>query len=130
VPCSICGRKFAADRIDKHTNACQKAKKGEAKHAKKVAQAQKKQAEIEKFIQKEQKYKTSKWKQAHEEFQAMLKYNKKLQHVEKMGGDIRTLEPPPQMQTMKEAMVPCPYCGRNFSERISVINTVNVIRES
>ena len=25
IPCNICGRKFAADRLDKHRNACEKA---------------------------------------------------------------------------------------------------------
>jgi len=37
VPCGVCGRKFAADRISKHEGACMKAKKGEQKHNKKVA---------------------------------------------------------------------------------------------
>src|SRR4051794_21038324 len=89
--CDICGRKFAADRLDRHQKACVKVQKGEAKHAKKVAVAQKKQLENEKFIAKESKFKKSNWREQHNEFINNLQYNKKLTKVEAEGGDIRNL---------------------------------------
>lgn len=117
VPCSICGRNFAADRLDRHEKACVKTQKGEAKHAKKVAQAEKKQVELEKFVAKEAKYKKNNWREQHKEFVENLKYNRKLEQVEGSGGDIRALGPPPKMSAMESNMVECPYCTRKFNPR-------------
>jgi len=113
--CDICGRKFAADRLARHQKACTKVQKGEAKHAKKVAVAQKKQMETEKFIAKEAKYKKNNWRQQHEEFVNNLKYNRKVQAVEEAGGDIRSLGPAPKMTAIESNMIECPYCARKFN---------------
>ncbi len=115
--CELCGRKFAADRLDRHMKACTKVQKGEAKHAKKVAIAQKKQIENEKFVAKEAKYKKNNWRQQHQEFVENMKYNRKLQAVEEKGGDVRTLGPPPKMSSMDSNLVECPYCTRKFNPR-------------
>ena len=117
VDCDICGRRFAADRIDRHIKACTKSQKGEAKHAKKVALAEKKQAETEKFIAKEAKFKKNNWRDQHKEFVENLKYNRKLKAVEEAGGDIRSLGPPPKMSAIESNMVECPYCARKFNPR-------------
>lgn len=95
--------------------ACTKVQKGEAKHAKKVAQAQKKQLENEKFVAKEAKYKKNNWREQHKEFVENLKYNRKLQAVENQGGDVRALGPPPKMSAIESNFVECPYCYRKFN---------------
>ena len=117
VPCDICGRNFAADRISRHTTACAKSAKAEAKHQKKVAKVQAKQQELEAFIAKEEKIKqkTTKWRAQHEELQKAMQYMKKVKAVEKAGGDVRSLDPPPSSNT--DHLVPCPYCGRKFATR-------------
>lgn len=117
VPCDLCGRSFASDRLDRHVKACSKVQKGEAKHAKKVALAQKKQLETEKFIAKEAKYKKNNWREQHNEFVANLQYNRKLKAVEDRGGDVRSLGPAPQMKAMHSDLVDCPYCTRRFNPR-------------
>ena len=117
VGCNLCGRRFAADRIDRHQKACIRAQKGEAKHAKKVAMAERKQAENERFIEKETKYKKNNWREQHREFVENLKYNRKLKAIEDQGGDIRALGPPPKMSAVESKMVQCPYCSRKFNPR-------------
>lgn len=119
VSCDICGRNFAADRISRHTTACAKAAKGDAKHQKKVAKAEAKLQEVEAFKAKEEKIKakTTKWRAQHEELQKAMEYMKKVKAVEQAGGDPRTLDPPPTSNT--DHLVPCPYCGRKFAQRIN-----------
>lgn len=123
VPCSICGRKFNSDRIDKHQSACQKAKKGEAKHAKKVALAEKKLAEVEKFVEKEKKYKTSKWKSQHMQFQQALQSIKgdsggydKFEVVGSSGGGGNKYGGGSLSSYQDPGLCECPYCGRKFAD--------------
>jgi len=115
VKCDICDRNFAADRLDRHMKACVKVQKADAKHAKKVALAEKKQLETEKFIAKQAKYKKNNWREQHKEFIENLRYNRKLQAVEDKGGDVRALGPPPKMSAIEQNFVECPYCYRKFN---------------
>lgn len=115
VPCSLCGRNFASDRVERHEKACAKLAKADAKHQKRVAKAEAKKRELELFKKKEEKIKkqTSRWRAQHEELQQALKYMRKVKKVQQMGGDIRMIEPPPQSNT--DHLVPCPYCNRKYA---------------
>jgi len=119
VPCDICGRKFNSDRIEKHLSACQKAKKGDAKHAKKVALAEKKLAEVEKFVEKEKKFKTQKWKSQHLQFQQALQSIKgsgDSDNFEVLGGKASGGSGY-QLSSYKDpGLIECPYCGRRFAD--------------
>mgnify|MGYP000955647847 CR=1 FL=1 len=121
VNCSICDRKFNADRIGRHEKACAKAAKAESKHQKKVAKAEAKKHELETFKKKEANIKkqTSRWRTQHEEFQNALKYMRKFKAVQQAGGDVRMLDPPPKSNT--DHLVPCPYCGRKYAPRILLV---------
>ena len=106
VPCAKCGRNFVSDRIAKHQKVCKvnaKPKKVKIFH-KKITEGEKKKMD---------KYKTSKWKQQHQELVNQMKYIKQMKEVEENGGNIRDMPPPPPSQNanFKE----CPYCARKFN---------------
>ncbi|XP_026684392.1 zinc finger C2HC domain-containing protein 1C-like [Diaphorina citri] len=61
-----------------------------------------------------QKPAKSNWRKKHEEFIANIRAAKQAQDFIKNGGDVRDLPPPPPMDTSD--LVPCPHCGRKFSE--------------
>mmetsp|Transcript_17264 Transcript_17264/g.44997 ORF Transcript_17264/g.44997 Transcript_17264/m.44997 type:complete len:833 (-) Transcript_17264:34-2532(-) len=111
-PCTICGRKFAADRLAKHENVCKKA----ATAAKKrktfdVKKARIQGTEAAQFAGKsrdEAKYEAAKkrknaWKAKSEAFRAAMRAAK-----DPNAG------PPPPSDTSH--LVPCEYCGRKFNE--------------
>ena len=109
VPCAKCGRNFAEDRIAKHQKVCKINSK-----PKKVKMFHKPITEKEKAKMDEVKEKTSKWRQQHEDFVNAMKYNRKMDQVEKAGGDIRKMAPPPPSN--QAGLVPCPHCGRKFGD--------------
>ena len=117
-PCDLCGRRFASDRIERHQKACLRFQKGDTKHAKKVARAQRKRIENERFVAKEAKYKKNKWREQHRELVEGLRYGRRLKAVQQMGGDIRSLGPAPKVSGIEENLTECPYCSRRFNPRI------------
>uniref|UniRef100_A0A2C9JZB8 C2HC/C3H-type domain-containing protein n=1 Tax=Biomphalaria glabrata TaxID=6526 RepID=A0A2C9JZB8_BIOGL len=58
--------------------------------------------------------KKSNWRTQHQNFIESLRYAKKVTQIEKEGGDLRNLAPPPR--TIDPDLVPCPHCGRKFNE--------------
>ena len=106
VPCQKCGRTFVSDRISKHQKVC----KVNAK-PKKVKRFHKPLTEVEK--KKMDKIKTHKWKQQHQELVEQMNYNKKMRAVEKNGGNIRDMAPPPP--SIHTNFKECPYCSRKFT---------------
>ncbi|XP_059160336.1 zinc finger C2HC domain-containing protein 1C-like [Physella acuta] len=114
--CAVCGRSFAQERLRKHQDACAKANKPrkEFDSSKKRVEG----TELAKYAGKSRKpeppKKKSNWRAHHEQFIESLRYAKKVTQIEKEGGDLRSLAPPPT--TVDPDLVPCPHCGRTFNE--------------
>ncbi|KAK0059844.1 trichohyalin [Biomphalaria pfeifferi] len=114
--CSLCGRSFAPDRLGKHEKACMKASKPrkEFDSSKKRVEG----TELAKYAGKAKRpdppKKKSNWRTQHQNFIESLRYAKKVTQIEKEGGDLRNLAPPPR--TIDPDLVPCPHCGRKFNE--------------
>jgi len=114
-PCNLCGRRFASDRLERHEKACLRFQKGDATHAKKVAMADRKRIENERFVAKEAKYKKSKWREQHRELVESMRYSRKIKAIEQVGGDIRSLGPAPKVSGVEQNLTECPYCYRRFN---------------
>lgn len=56
---------------------------------------------------------TGDWRKKREDFIKALRYAKKVTEVEKKGGNVADLPPPPP--TENAHYVPCPYCERRFA---------------
>eukprot|EP00116_Pleurobrachia_bachei_P009399 sb/3469661/ len=106
VPCGICGRKFGEDRLAKHTNICNKT----ATKQRKVFDTTKKRAEGTDYAQyvargmhkvEHNKPKTRGWKNAHDEFQQIVK-------CARTGVAAPPVENPDY--------ITCPTCNRRFNE--------------
>ncbi|XP_075982798.1 uncharacterized protein LOC142981029 [Anticarsia gemmatalis] len=124
VPCAICGRRFAADRLDKHQDICKKA------HAKKrkpfdALKHRLAGTEAEPFIHKLRKPtnnpSTTKvkplnnnWRQKHEEFISAIRAAKQVQAHLNAGGKLSDLPPPPPSENPD--YVQCPHCSRRFNQ--------------
>ncbi|KAJ8724133.1 hypothetical protein PYW07_008113 [Mythimna separata] len=124
--CTVCGRRFAPDRIDKHQEICRKA------HAKKrkpfdALKHRLAGTEAEPFISKLRKAPAaqasntkvgkplnSNWRQKHEEFISAIRAAKQVQAHLSAGGKLSDLPPPPPSENPD--YVPCPHCGRRFNQ--------------
>lgn len=116
VPCSKCGRKFAADRVERHMNSCDNlTKKRKILDPTKLRTAG---TDMEKYV-KNPKMRTktppkkTNWRQQHENFIQNLRYAKKVTEMEKTGQDMSNLPPPPV--TENPDYVQCPHCSRTFN---------------
>ncbi|XP_026725769.1 serine/arginine repetitive matrix protein 1 isoform X1 [Trichoplusia ni] len=125
--CAVCGRRFAADRIDKHQDICRKA------HAKKrkpfdALKHRLAGTEAEPFISKLRKNPTTpgsstkvnknlngNWRQKHEEFIQAIRAAKQVQAHINAGGKLSDLPPPPPSENPD--YVQCPHCGRRFNQQ-------------
>ena len=56
-----------------------------------------------------------KWKEQHEALVANMKYMRQLKKVEEAGGDVRSVKPPPSMNTNSD-FKECKICGRKFND--------------
>ncbi|XP_035205940.1 zinc finger C2HC domain-containing protein 1C-like [Stegodyphus dumicola] len=119
--CQVCGRNFNEDRIEKHVSICKKASQKKVK----VFDATKmrvKGTEAEQFVKKglpkaEPKPKKSDWRKQHNEFIEAIRQAKMVQQHLAKGGKVSDLPPPPPSDTSH--YVPCPHCGRKFSEGVA-----------
>eukprot|EP00347_Sterkiella_histriomuscorum_P024172 403332056 len=142
ISCQFCERKFAANRIDKHEETCQKQKPRKTFDTQKQRMAEVNQdaGMISQSSQKQQKSsskpavakkqsttqqekdaaneeKKAKWKQQHESLISAIRISKKMKQLEDNGGDVKEIQALasqiPQQNT--EELVPCPYCQRKFN---------------
>lgn len=118
VPCKLCERNFAEDRIAKHTEACKIAhKKRKTFDPTKMRTEGTEMAKyVSKGMHKKDPPKTKKkadWRRQHEEFINNIRYAKKVTYMEEQGMDTRDLTPPPVSRNPD--LVPCPHCGRTFN---------------
>uniref|UniRef100_A0A8D8QK99 Zinc finger C2HC domain-containing protein 1C n=1 Tax=Cacopsylla melanoneura TaxID=428564 RepID=A0A8D8QK99_9HEMI len=118
--CKQCGRNFAKDRIEAHERICSKTAKKKrkvfdpVKHRLKGTEAESYLTKVKRAPPAPVKSGKSNWRKKHEEFIANIRAAKQAQDFIKNGGDVRDLPPPPPMDTSD--LVPCPHCGRKFSE--------------
>ncbi len=117
--CSICGRRFAANRLEKHKKICKATSK-----KRKVFDSVKMRVdgtEAAKFVigkkktNKPEKVKPNNWRAKHEEFVQTVRYAKAVTAIEKHGGDIRVVPKP--VSNMNSDYIQCPNCGRKFNEK-------------
>ncbi|XP_021353479.1 zinc finger C2HC domain-containing protein 1C-like [Mizuhopecten yessoensis] len=119
VKCSNCGRKFNADRIDKHRASC-----GNLTKKRKVLDGTKMRiegTEMEKYVGKNgvpkrraPSGKKGNWRKQHEEFVNNIRYARKVAQVQKEGGSLSNLPPPPPAENAD--YVQCPHCNRRYNE--------------
>lgn len=106
TPCSICGRKFASDRLVKHEKVCAKASTSKRKvydtrkhrsmgtdHEQYVANG--------KYLEEPKKRPKADWRAQHENFIKAIRYAKGLSD-----------EPPPPAENPE--YIQCPHCERRF----------------
>lgn len=120
--CRVCGRNFNSDRIEKHVSICSKASQKKLK----VFDATKmrvKGTEAEQFVRKglpkneQLKPKQSDWRKKRNEFIEAIRQAKLVQQHLAKGGKVSDL-PPPKPSDNSD-YVPCPHCGRKFSEGVA-----------
>lgn len=116
--CPNCGRRFAADRIEKHISICKKV----ATKTRKTFDPVKMRTEGTEqaaYLRKgkpaaKAEAKKSNWRQKHESFLQAIRQAKVVQDHVAAGGKLSDLPPPPPMDTSD--YVQCPHCQRKFSE--------------
>ncbi|KAK9891168.1 hypothetical protein WA026_013485 [Henosepilachna vigintioctopunctata] len=127
LECSYCGRRFAADRVQKHEDVCSKTNKKQRKTYD-AFKHRVQGTEIEQFCSGKKKgSKSSKkpmmvtsgqnkknWRRTHEEFIATIRSAKMTQAHLASGGKLSDLPPPPP--SSNPDYVQCPSCGRRFNE--------------
>ncbi|XP_076645146.1 uncharacterized protein LOC143354749 isoform X2 [Halictus rubicundus] len=121
VPCKICGRSFAQDRVTLHEQICAKTGQKRRKLFDSVM-SRVKGTELEKFVKKgcakKQPEKPpepkSNWRRKHEDFINAIRSAKQVQAHLAAGGKLSDLPPPPPSDTSD--YVQCPHCGRKFNK--------------
>ena len=106
VPCSLCGRRFTSDRVQRHEAVC-------AKSQVKVA-PNRPQTSHPSSAASTATAPAGQWRSGHEEFQKALQYAKKLTAMQKAGVNIASLPPPPP--AANPDYVECPHCQRRFNK--------------
>ncbi|GFV32157.1 zinc finger C2HC domain-containing protein 1C [Trichonephila clavipes] len=120
--CTVCGRNFNQDRIEKHRSICKKvtSKKTKVFDATKMRV---KGTEAEQFVRKgvpknePKQAKKSDWRKKHNDFIEAIRQAKMVQQHLAKGGKVSDLPPPPPSDTSD--YVPCPHCGRKFNEGVA-----------
>ncbi|XP_077999613.1 uncharacterized protein LOC144452393 [Glandiceps talaboti] len=116
--CPSCGRKFAADRLSKHTKVC----KQTINKKRKVFDPVKNRTagtELEKYIRQGKhledgpKPKASNWRRKHEDFVRAIRDARKFQAHVAQGGKASDLPPPAPSSNPDYKQ--CPYCKRRFN---------------
>jgi len=131
-PCGVCGRTFAMDRIQVHEKICKSTgKKRPTFNAFKqrtkdfaglAVSAKKSRSSSRKSL-------PNHWREKHSEFINAIRYAKQVDSVQKSGGKVKNLPPPPR--STNPDYVQCPHCSRRFAPDVaqrhipSCANTVN-----
>ncbi|KAI8606837.1 hypothetical protein BC830DRAFT_1087483, partial [Chytriomyces sp. MP71] len=125
VPCHVCGRTFALDRLSKHEKACKVSSKqrkvfDEAKMRTKGTDLEnaariRKDQEAERKLEEMRRSKKEAWKQKHEDLIGSLRAAKTLQAHLANGGKASDLPPPPPSKAAPAGQE-CPHCLRRFNE--------------
>jgi len=113
IPCRKCGRRFVADRIAVHENACLSLKSRKKFNAVKQRIQGTDMEGIRRTTQVPKKP-PSVWRQQHQEFIQALRYAKKLTAAEAAGVSLKHL--PPLPPSSNPDYVQCPHCGRRFNQ--------------
>nr|XP_033339671.1 serine/arginine repetitive matrix protein 2-like isoform X4 [Megalopta genalis] len=122
VPCKICGRSFAQERVGLHEQICTKTGQKKRKLFDSVM-FRVKGTELEKFVKKgcakkqqpEKPPETkSNWRRKHEDFINAIRSAKQVQAHLAAGGKLSDLPPPPPSDTSD--YIQCPHCGRKFNK--------------
>ena len=119
VACSICGRKFAPDRIEAHEKAC----KASASRKKRVFDSSKMRvqgtdaAQFQGMSRDEPKKKKVDFRKQHEQLVANMRAARQIQQYEDDKAKGKAVGPPPALpkyEMENDDRVECPYCGRKF----------------
>eukprot|EP00058_Branchiostoma_floridae_P027712 XP_002613203.1 hypothetical protein BRAFLDRAFT_210603 [Branchiostoma floridae] len=126
TPCPNCGRKFAVERLAKHQKACSSMKKRKVLDPTKMRTQG---TEMEKYADPRDRKpepsvnkhklvatatKKADWRKKREDFIQAIRYAKKVAEVEKNGGNVADLPPPPRSENPDYKQ--CPYCQRKFNQ--------------
>ncbi|XP_026668269.1 uncharacterized protein LOC108623920 isoform X2 [Ceratina calcarata] len=123
VPCKICGRRFAQDRVTLHEQICAKTAQKERKKFDTTA-FRVKGTDIEPFYKKgllkkplerskKPEVKTN-WRRKHEDFIKAIRSAKEVQAHLAAGGKLSDLPPPPVSDNCD--YIQCPHCKRRFNQ--------------
>ncbi|EDV29867.1 uncharacterized protein TRIADDRAFT_17177, partial [Trichoplax adhaerens] len=116
--CQICGRKFAADRLEKHQSICQKAsnkKRTVFDTSKHRIQGTENEQYVSKIKNQPQpKPKKTNWRAKHNDFIQAIRAAKAMEAHLANGGKISDLPPPPPSENPD--YVQCPHCQRKFNQ--------------
>ena len=109
--CRRCGRTFARDRIAKHQSVC----KGPVNEVPKPHPVV---SSMNRPPPQKQQRSVPEWKKQHIDFINHIRYAKRMTTVQKQGGDIRLLAPPPaQLADPTADYVQCPHCRRKYNQQ-------------
>ncbi|MBN3294901.1 ZC21C protein, partial [Amia calva] len=117
VPCMLCNRKFAAERLEKHSKICEKMQNSKRKVFD-SAKYRAKGTDLEQFIihnmnNASPESKKNTWRQKHEALVHNFQQARKVDQVIAKGGKVAELpQPPPQHNP---DYVSCPHCDRRFA---------------
>ncbi|KAK6478995.1 zinc finger C2HC domain-containing protein 1C-like [Huso huso] len=121
VVCTSCNRKFAADRLERHSKICEKMQNS----TRKVFDSTKHRAkgtDLEQYINRRSKNtspqpKKNTWRHKHETFIRNIQQARLVQEVIAKGGKASDLPPP--LPDENPDYVSCPHCARRFAPRVA-----------
>ncbi|XP_041132844.1 zinc finger C2HC domain-containing protein 1C-like [Polyodon spathula] len=121
VVCISCNRKFAADRLERHSKICEKVQNS----TRKVFDSTKHRAkgtDLEQYINRRSKNtspqpKKNTWRHKHETFIRNIQQARLVQEVIAKGGKASDLPPP--LPDENPDYVSCPHCARRFAPRVA-----------
>lgn len=124
-PCDFCGRKFLADRLDRHKQVCQSSPHKKKRKVYNMEAARKKGTDLENFVPDPQpksalikiQKKKANWRATHNDLLETIKYAKKVSEHTAAGGKITDLPPPPP--STNRDYVQCEFCQRKFAPKVA-----------
>ncbi|XP_068987130.1 microtubule-associated protein futsch-like isoform X2 [Bombus flavifrons] len=123
VPCKMCGRRFAQDRVTLHEQICAKTTQKKRKQFDTMMYRVKgtdlepfvKKGLVKKQVEKSKKPEIkSNWRRKHEDFINAIRSAKQVQAHLAAGGKLSDLPPPPVSDNYD--YIQCPHCGRKFNK--------------
>ncbi|KAG2457726.1 zinc finger C2HC domain-containing protein 1C-like [Polypterus senegalus] len=121
VACHLCKRKFAVERLEKHSQVCMKTQNSKRKtfdSSKHRAQG----TDLEQFNKNRRTISTppkpkNNWRQKHESFIRNLQQSREVQKIVQKGGKLSDLPPLPPDDNPDYIL--CPHCSRKFAPRVA-----------